>query len=168
MNSRPEVAASPYPVLVQHRHYLVTQLWILLLKLNDDILKVGLVPSEGLKQSQAGVIFSHSLIGMVVVPVGLDEGADRIEIDQAHGRTNLGHLSVRSRINDSIQPPKAEVAHQPHLLGQVRIVRRNGTPLKGIEELRGMETEDLRPAEGAYSLALVSRPERVGRIEQQL
>ena len=54
------------------------------------------------------------------------------------------------------------------LRGQLVVVGDDGAALEGVEELGGVEAEDLGVAEAADMPAPVRAAEGVGRVEQQL
>ena len=60
-----------------------------------------------------------------------------------------------------------EVAHEAQLLGELTVVRHDGSPLEGVQELRSVEAEDLAGAGRPDLQATSLHAERVAGVEQE-
>src|SRR5579872_7230228 len=105
---------------------------------------------------------------MVIATIGGHELVDAFERGETHGRADFGHFSVRANVNHVVVTTEAEIAHQAHLRRQGVVIGENGAALKSVEELCGVEAEDLATSKAADQFAFVGAAEGVGGVEQKL
>ena len=105
---------------------------------------------------------------MLIVPlVGGDKPVQALQVCQAHRGSDLRHFPVNAHAHHLVVTGESEVAHQAQPRRQVVVVADNGAAFKGVEELRGVETEHFGVTKPADHLALVRAAERVRGVKQQ-
>src|SRR5581483_1763545 len=104
-------------------------------------------------------VFYPLTVPLVVPTVDADELPGAFQRGQSHGGGDFAHLAVGPEMNHPVVPGETEVLHQPDSGRQIVIVRDYRAPLKRVQELRGMEAEDLGVAEVADHQPLVCAAE---------
>ena len=107
-------------------------------------------------------------IGLVITTVDRDQIVNSVEIDESHGRADLGQFGVRAGGDDIVGAGKTEVPHKANGLGQFVIVGRDRAALEGVIEFRRVKAEHLRLAETADHATAETASECVRRIEEEL
>ena len=79
---------------------------------------------------------------------------------QPHGGGNFAHLAIGTEVDNVVIARKPEVFHQADLVRQFVIIGDNGTAFERVEELGGVEAEDLGLAEIADHPSLVAERQR--------
>ena len=104
----------------------------------------------------------------MIAAIDRHEFGDTFQRGESHGGAHFGHFAIRANVDDVVIAAEAEIAHEAHLRGQRIVVGHDGAALKGIEELRSVEAEDLATSEAADGFASVGAAKCVGRIKQEL
>ena len=135
---------------------------------DHDVLVVALVDVVDRQHRDAGNAREGVDVVVVVALVHGDHFVDHVEVREPHGRAHLVHLAVRALGDDVVVAGEPEVAHQPDGVGEVVVVRDDRAALDGVEELGGVEAQDLGVAERCRPAAPCGDAERVCGVEDQV
>ena len=105
---------------------------------------------------------------VIMILVGAEDIFEGRKASVSHGRMDFRHFAVRAEMYDAVEPGESKIDHQAHACGQLIIVGGDGAPFEGVEELGGVETEDLAAAKISDHFPGVAAAKGVGSIEIQL
>ena len=91
-----------------------------------------------------------------------------LQVRQAHGRRDFGHLAVGADINHLVIAGEAEILHKTNLPGEIIIISHDRPAFEGIHEFGGMETKDLAVTELPYHATLMRHTQGMGGIKKKL
>ncbi len=135
---------------------------------DGDVLEVALFGFVEFEEGEAGDRGEGVAIGVIVAAVDGDELVELGEIGEAHGGGHFVHLAVGTDVDDIVVTGEAKVFHEANLGGEAVVIGDDGTAFHGVEELGGVEAEDLGLAEVADHFAAVGTAETVGGIVKNL
>ena len=132
----------------------------------NHVLKVALIGVVVLRHRNAGHTGQFFAVLAIVPAVDCDEFVQAFQGRQAHRRRDLVHFAVRSHINYMVVTGESEIRHEPDFLCQFVFIGDDCAPLKRIDELGRVKTENLRASEVSDHLAAMRTAKGVGGIEQ--
>ena len=167
MAARKEIAARQDVFGEQHvDEFVASQTRRSLIDFQDNVLVVGPLAFVVGHHTHARNSIQLAPVCRVVATVRLYEFINAFQRSESHGSTDFRHFAVRADVDDVVVAAETEIAHEAHLFGQDIVVGQDRAALKGIEELGGVEAEDLATSEAADRFALVGAAEGVGRVEK--
>jgi len=119
------------------------------LHFDDDILEVVFLRWVVTDEADAGEPGQAGDIGFVVPAVHADDVVHGFERGESHGGAGFVHFSVDPEVIHPIEILESKVAHKSHLLGEGIVIGHDCAALEAVDELGGVETEDLAGAGSA-------------------
>ena len=137
-----------------------------LFDLDDHVLVVVPFARFPFSQADAGHPLQALLVEGVVTGIDLEQLVEDIQGSQTHRGGDLAHARDRPGARHTALVVQSLLNHPPGRLCEVVVVRDHRPALEGVDELRGVEAEDLGAAEASDRHSPVGVGEGVRRVEE--